>query len=415
MTYFPYALEIGRYCGIALDLPVAVSRNIRNALRQGASLLATWNPPRVILDPPPSRQFQQGDFYSYHGSSAIQVVSARALAILRPILPAKTEILPLLHTGPELFFLNILETTDCINISESVLSQGEIIRFSLNHESLEGRHIVRTTFGPKVYALVDEVFRATVEDNGLTGLIFNPLPLVGTSTPSLPSPFARKTTTAEENSKSLKEVEAKLAGRSPELRNAMAAMQEHLGRTVQAETRRINSERQIKSRALDDSVFGHLTAADGSWRGQYELPWSEGVKVIIQSKDGSPPDQGQRQAFAMFKELADGVGSKDGIFRLQELVEGQLARVYGRIRNQWIEAAKDPQDDRSAMQIELNNIGTSAGVWNELTHMHLDIPADQSQGRIFQLTWEAKAFDEILLSVIVKNGEVISAGEYNEI
>jgi hypothetical protein len=95
------------------------------------------------------------------------------------------EALPLTHPqAPQLYLIHVMETIDCVDLGRSEFWRrpsgrvGEIERFALNREKLEGKHIFKTPEESGANLLVDDAFREIVLQNGLRGLKFREIPMV---------------------------------------------------------------------------------------------------------------------------------------------------------------------------------------------------------------------------------------------
>jgi len=95
--------------------------------------------------------------------------------------------LPINHpSGNPYYLIHVMETIDCLDVERSKLKRFdeadggwvmEIVRYALKAELLVGKHIFKLTPETTGSLLLDDTFRTAVEENGLTGLEFRPLPM----------------------------------------------------------------------------------------------------------------------------------------------------------------------------------------------------------------------------------------------
>jgi hypothetical protein len=145
----------------------------------GKSRLAdTWTPFRIECD----RRLRRTDFPGLPGGAP--VVNARALAVLKPVLGASVEPLPLLCDDGPMFALNVLDNVDCLDLdaSDVLMSPSDSSKILMVDEyvfkpgAIGTRYMFRIkgmTAGVSVF--VTSLFRDVVEKNGLVGLLFKPL------------------------------------------------------------------------------------------------------------------------------------------------------------------------------------------------------------------------------------------------
>ncbi len=121
----------------------------------------------------------RGDFPSLFGTEPI--FTERARQILGPWIEKAVEFIPL-HCGEEtLYMVNVVDVVDCLDRKLSTIkwiSGGAIYKvdhYVIKDKLLGGKHMFKI---PKLWAsiYVSDEFKKVVEDSGLKGLIWKPLP-----------------------------------------------------------------------------------------------------------------------------------------------------------------------------------------------------------------------------------------------
>jgi hypothetical protein len=155
------------------SLVLAKSRDYdRLNMFTGGALASDWRPisARIL------KGKKHGDFPSLAGH--VPVFGKRALDALRPLVNHCIEVLPLKVPSGELFAINVLQITDCLDVSRSELEldpDGEVMyiaRYAFDEQCLEGKHILKLRQVPLYGVFVSEEFKRRVEEEGLQGLIF---------------------------------------------------------------------------------------------------------------------------------------------------------------------------------------------------------------------------------------------------
>ena len=166
------------------DLSDGEAIDIGALFRSGGALGASWKPVHVELwENGDEAKKPIGDFPCLSGLAPL-AISARALEVLYPLIKDTVEVLDLITKPPlgKFYALNIF-FADCLDHSKSVFvrfDDGRIMRvekYAFRPHCLEGKHLFRLPEKwPSVFA--DDVFKQAVEENGLEGLGFYPVPMV---------------------------------------------------------------------------------------------------------------------------------------------------------------------------------------------------------------------------------------------
>jgi hypothetical protein len=147
--------------------------SVFNRLYEHRPLRAEWPRVEVQLDRSAPRD---GDFPSL--TLAAPVFSEHALGILRPLLGAKTEILPLICGSRNFYLINVLDVIDCLDHSRAVVDYDEdrsphhVVSYAFHEDSLSGRHLFKVPESQDLDVLISERFKETVEQSKLKGLLF---------------------------------------------------------------------------------------------------------------------------------------------------------------------------------------------------------------------------------------------------
>jgi len=127
----------------------------------------------------------QGDFPSLGNYNMLPVMSQRAWEALRPLIGHCCEALPIIHpSGRPYYIIHVMNTIDALDEDRSEVKRFSddgimrVVRYALKSDLLEDQHIFKLPHESGGDLLVDDEFRRVVEENGLQGLIFKPIPLV---------------------------------------------------------------------------------------------------------------------------------------------------------------------------------------------------------------------------------------------
>jgi hypothetical protein len=113
--------------------------------------------------------------------AAVPVFSERAVNELFPLIEQSVQILPLACDEDSLYIINVIDIVDCLDKTRSKLkrfSQGGVMRIEhhvFREEAICDKHFFKIPeLSVPVY--VSDTFKAVVEDKGLKGLLWKPLP-----------------------------------------------------------------------------------------------------------------------------------------------------------------------------------------------------------------------------------------------
>lgn len=173
MTIYEYVPDSDRFSSIERHWSRV---SVFNRLYEHRPLLGEWPRVEVQLDRAAPRD---GDFPSL--MLAAPVFSEHALDILRPLLGARTEVLPLICGSRSFYLINVLDVINCLDHSRAVVDYDEdgsshhVVSYAFHEDSLSGRHVFKVPESQDLDVLVSERFKETVEQNKLKGLIFKPV------------------------------------------------------------------------------------------------------------------------------------------------------------------------------------------------------------------------------------------------
>jgi hypothetical protein len=147
---------------------------------ESKSVSRTWKP--VSLEGFEDNPGVDGDFPSLNNYSKIPIFSNRAWEALRPLVGYCSEALPVTHPGGHRYWIiNVTDVIDCVDEKRSNFkrySDGGVMRvvsFHFKENTIQNKHIFKTPKKSGADLIVDDAFRATVEKNGLQGLLFERL------------------------------------------------------------------------------------------------------------------------------------------------------------------------------------------------------------------------------------------------
>jgi len=131
------------------------------------------------------RRKPHGDFPSLANYSKVPVVTERAWRLLQPLIGYCCEVLPVVHpSGQSHFFIHVMETIDALDVERAEINRSKIdgrinriYKYAFKPGLLEGKHIFKLPLESGADLLVDDEFRKVVEENGLKGLRFSPIPM----------------------------------------------------------------------------------------------------------------------------------------------------------------------------------------------------------------------------------------------
>jgi hypothetical protein len=162
------------------------------ALGHPRSWLGVWQSPsaRFIRDDevlkevpddptPPPPYLRDGDFSEYHGVLAL---SARAIAVLSPLISGAAELLPLQCPEGDFHLLNVVQVLDCLDHERANITYWEdgtirsVGQFAFHPGCLDDKHIFKLPLYNYSRIYVSQLFKDSVAQFALKGLRFEPAP-----------------------------------------------------------------------------------------------------------------------------------------------------------------------------------------------------------------------------------------------
>jgi len=149
------------------------------------SVSKDWEPP-IAFGYEEHRDRPLSDFVTLSNYYPVPVVTQRAWELLKPLIGYCCEVLSVIHPSgqPHYFFIHVMETIDALDTERSTFTRNEvtnrinrIYKYAFKPGLLEGKHIFKLPLESGSDLLVDDEFRKVVEENGLKGLLFQPLPM----------------------------------------------------------------------------------------------------------------------------------------------------------------------------------------------------------------------------------------------
>jgi len=186
MNYYRYRPDADNFAGIGFEWEIDSSeeKRVLGVHNIDYPVIAEWTPPVAhgFEDNPPT----EGDFPSLSNYWRIPVMSQRAWAALRPLIGDCCEALPIVHpSGQPFYIIHVMQTIDALDDERSELWRnpatgrvGDISCYAFKYELLAGKHIFKLPRESGGELLVDDEFRKAVEQHGLKGLLFHPVPQV---------------------------------------------------------------------------------------------------------------------------------------------------------------------------------------------------------------------------------------------
>jgi hypothetical protein len=166
-----------------LDMAVEMQISMLDLLGLGVAYANAWRPiPAHQLKKPRKRLPEElCDFTAVAAAVDVPVLSVRAKQVVEPLLGDKAQWLPLAFEEREYWLLNLLNLVDALDEERSVIRRlptnpdaMTVKAYALRPEAVAQQWIFKVPQAP-FDVLVTERFRSLVEDNGLTGLYFQPV------------------------------------------------------------------------------------------------------------------------------------------------------------------------------------------------------------------------------------------------
>lgn len=147
-------------------------------------LVEGWDAP-IAFGYEEDRRQPFGDFVSLSNYYHVPVVTQHTWDLLKPLIGYCCEALPVIHPSRRPHFLiHVMETIDALDAERSDINRSKIdgritriYKYAFKPGLLEGKHIFKLPLESGADLLVDDEFRKVVEENGLKGLLFQPLPM----------------------------------------------------------------------------------------------------------------------------------------------------------------------------------------------------------------------------------------------
>jgi hypothetical protein len=138
----------------------------------GISRKAVWKPFEVKF----KTKKKRSDFQNFYLND--YAISKKAIDVLEHLFPQSTELLPLINDEKELYALNICSSIDCLDHEKTGAKRRadqsiiNIYKYVFKTELLDNIHLFKLPHRDNFY-FVSEKFKNTVEQNKLTGFIFD--------------------------------------------------------------------------------------------------------------------------------------------------------------------------------------------------------------------------------------------------
>ncbi len=188
MHFYKYHPDANDFAGLGFEEP---ERERVIAMRSKDFPLASeWEPPAAHVfdedDYGVEDSGLEGDFPTLMDFGRIPVVSQRAWDVLKPLIGGVCELLPIVYPGGKPFFLlHVMKTIDALGEARSRVRRSKIgdcritriFEYAFHEDRLAGQHIFKLPLASGGELFIDDEFRRTVEENGLKGLLFDPLPM----------------------------------------------------------------------------------------------------------------------------------------------------------------------------------------------------------------------------------------------
>lgn len=179
-SFAAVGFKVSKVGGVIKDSEV-----VANLHRDNTPLIRTWRPLacHAFDDNPP----KIGDFPSVSNYRKVPMVSERAWKALEPVIGDVCEALPVIPPFVGTYYLiHVLRTIEALDEGASEVERRSaedprirrVFRYAFKKGLIEGLHIFKLPNKQSGELIVDDVFRKTVEENGLVGLEFKQLPMV---------------------------------------------------------------------------------------------------------------------------------------------------------------------------------------------------------------------------------------------
>ena len=182
MTLYRYTTMPDNF--VAIGVPSIDHGRVMGLNFSDAPVAEEWETP-IAFGYEEDRHQPHGEFPSLSNYSEVPVVTQRAWDILKPLIGYCCEVLPVIHpSGRPHFLIHVMETIDALDAERSDINRSKIdgrinriYKYAFKPSLLEGKHIFKLPLESGADLLVDDEFRKIVEEKGLKGLLFQPLPM----------------------------------------------------------------------------------------------------------------------------------------------------------------------------------------------------------------------------------------------
>lgn len=153
------------------------------------SFLDEWKPVEMVLfegEQGEKRKERKKPIPDFSGGYVGDACSERARNVIEPLVKEQVEFLPLITPVGRYFEMNI-QRLSCLDVERSEVDYlypeerrkiFKVLKYAFLWEHLEGQHIFWIREVGTTPTFVSDEFKRVVEENGLTGLLFYPVPLV---------------------------------------------------------------------------------------------------------------------------------------------------------------------------------------------------------------------------------------------
>jgi hypothetical protein len=182
MKYYLYHAMANDFASIGFDPPI--DGLIVDVYFSDCAFAHAWKIPYAhgFEDRPKKKE---GDFPAIANLCSLPVMSKRAWEALSPLIGNCCESLPIVHpTGNSYSIIHVMETIDCLDISKSAFTRNRttgrinrIDRYAFKANLLTNKHFFKLPLECGADLILDDDFRKIVQQNGLIGLSYSPIPM----------------------------------------------------------------------------------------------------------------------------------------------------------------------------------------------------------------------------------------------
>jgi hypothetical protein len=178
MNFYRYDPDADAFDGFQLR---SSDRNIISIRNERGLIAESWRP--IQVDSCEDNPGSMGDFPSLSDYRGIPIFSERAWSVLMPLIKSDVEALSITHSsGTPFLMIHVTAIIDALDLSRAIVTRNRttqrvsfIDRYAFHSSRIEGKHIFRLPTESSGELIVDELFRDTVKEHRLKGLLFNQL------------------------------------------------------------------------------------------------------------------------------------------------------------------------------------------------------------------------------------------------